>query len=165
MGVRVLLHKHFRPKPILQREQGRRTVCRFARGNSHVNVSDLGWAPNWAVVGSWPQRLRAVKFEGCAYHSMRGHWQQYGPLAQAGNYDFIRAHRPAIVINENVKALEFGQSGEQSLVAQIQAQYKELGYSSIFWLLTPTQFGIPQSRPRVYLLALDRPLQLRAPAE
>lgn len=73
---------------------------------------------------------------------------------KAGNFDFIQNHRPKIVINENVAALEFG--GERSLLRQITDQLESVDYKAVAFHLSPTDFGIPQSRPRVYILAVDR---------
>ena len=51
-------------------------------------------------------------------------------------------------------ALDYG--GESSLLRQITQQLESVDYMSVGFCLSPTDIGIPQSRPRIYILAVDR---------
>lgn len=67
--------------------------------------------------------------------------------------DLLPELRPARLALENV----VGFLGSQSH-ARLAAALERLGYQQRAWRLCPTQFGIPNQRPRVFLLAGITPL-------
>ena len=60
--------------------------------------------------------------------------------------------KPKVVIMENVEGLILGNAW--NYVQAIYKQFKEIGYSLKHWLLKGEQMGIPQSRHRVFFIAL-----------
>ena len=62
----------------------------------------------------------------------------------------IQAHRPLAVILENVVALA-SKGGRD--IAHIEGQLREYGYSVSTQKLNSNQFGVPQSRNRLYIIA------------
>lgn len=66
--------------------------------------------------------------------------------------------RPKCVIMENVEGLLLGEAWRY--VQDIYKQFKAAGYSVKHWLLKGEQMGIPQTRHRVFFIALQNDLQI-----
>ena len=66
----------------------------------------------------------------------------------------VLSHKPSYIVIENVQGFESSSTREHLLRA-----LKTCDYSYQEFLLTPTQFGIPNSRLRYYLLAKLKPLK------
>jgi DNA-cytosine methyltransferase len=66
--------------------------------------------------------------------------------------DYIRCKRPKIAIIENVKGLTMGANKE--ILDTIIGMLKDLGYTVEWKVLNTKDNGIPQSRPRVYIVAI-----------
>lgn len=78
----------------------------------------------------------------------------FAECVQEGQLQYIAHHRPRAVVNENVPSLMFSNDGDSMLTAMIK-RYEQIGYVAAGVLLAPTMVGIPQSRQRLYVLALD----------
>ena len=65
--------------------------------------------------------------------------------------EYSPEERPAVLIMENVKNLvaKKNMRGFEQWIATLE----ELGYTSSWKILDPTEFGIPQNRPRVFLVS------------
>lgn len=59
---------------------------------------------------------------------------------------------PKVVIMENVEGLLLGEAFEY--VRKIYKQFKEIGYKVNHWLLKGEQMGVPQTRHRVFFVAI-----------
>lgn len=57
-------------------------------------------------------------------------------------------HKPCYIFLENVVGFELSSTHKQLIDLLVR-----LGYGCKEWILTPTQFGIPNERPRYYLFA------------
>lgn len=66
--------------------------------------------------------------------------------------DYIRCKRPKIAILENVKGLTTGTNKE--IMDTIIGMLKDLGYAVEWKIINTKDNGIPQSRPRVYIVAI-----------
>lgn len=85
--------------------------------------------------------------------------QMFAGPNQEGNWKFVSSHRPPCVINENVQALDFVNKEQGgSMLQGLLQQYALIGYAATSFRISPLQLGIPQSRNRIYILALDKPL-------
>lgn len=100
----------------------------------------------------------------CQPFSMMG--QQLGFEDERGTLFFtieqiVRTHRPKIIVLENVKNLETHNGGEtfarmQRILRDELLDDNGLGYSVFYQVLNSSDFGIPQTRRRVFVVAFDR---------
>lgn len=68
--------------------------------------------------------------------------------------EFVTAKRPKIIFFENVPNLK---SHDQGRTFQfISKKIDELGYNLFYKILDSSYFGVPQSRPRIYLIGFNR---------
>jgi DNA-cytosine methyltransferase len=74
--------------------------------------------------------------------------------------DYIRVQRPRVAILENVKGLSTGNN--KQILQQIVGILKDLGYTVEWKVLNTKDHGVPQSRPRLYIVAI-RTRFLRSP--
>jgi site-specific DNA-cytosine methylase len=78
-----------------------------------------------------------------------------------GQLKYIKKHRPLIVINENVESLNWASSDTSSegtptsMLDQVLQTYRRIGYKAMYKLTNPIHLGMPQSRPRYYIMAFD----------
>ena len=68
----------------------------------------------------------------------------------------IKAKRPEVIVLENVKQLATIQHG--SVLADIKGDIEKLGYHFDHHVLNALDFGVPQKRERVIMIATHRPL-------
>ncbi len=66
--------------------------------------------------------------------------------------NIIKHHRPKVVLLENVKRLKTHNKGNTFTV--MENTLKELGYNVFHKILAAKDFGIPQNRERIYIIAL-----------
>ncbi|SHI12910.1 DNA (cytosine-5)-methyltransferase 1 [Clostridium collagenovorans DSM 3089] len=100
----------------------------------------------------------------CQPFSMMG--QQLGFEDERGTLFFtieqiVRKHRPKVIVLENVKNLETHNGGEtfarmQRILRDELLDDNGLGYSVFYQVLNSADFGIPQTRRRVFVVAFDR---------
>lgn len=74
----------------------------------------------------------------------------------------VRKLHPKVVIMENVEGLLLGEAW--SYVQEIYRQFKEAGYALHHWLLKGEKMGVPQTRHRVFFVAIRSDLWID-PAE
>lgn len=70
--------------------------------------------------------------------------------------DTVRKLKPKVVIMENVEGLILGKAF--SYVQRIYAELKEAGYVTHHWLLKGEKMGVPQTRHRVFFVAVQAKL-------
>lgn len=70
--------------------------------------------------------------------------------------DYMRLHRPAVVIGENVPHLEKLNSGKY--IRHILNDFQSEGYRFAVWNLYGPDFGLPQSRRRLFLVGVRNDL-------
>lgn len=73
----------------------------------------------------------------------------------------VRRHRPKIIVLENVKNLETHDGGEtfarmQRILREQLLDDNGFGYEVFYQVLNSSDFGIPQTRRRVFVVAFDR---------
>lgn len=100
----------------------------------------------------------------CQPFSMMG--QQLGFDDERGTLFFtieqiIRMHRPKVIVLENVKNLETHNGGEtfsrmQRILRDELLDENGFGYEVFYQVLNSADFGIPQTRRRVFVVAFDR---------
>ena len=66
--------------------------------------------------------------------------------------DTVRKLKPKVVIMENVEGLLLGEAF--SYVQEIYRQFKDAGYDLHHWLLKGENMGVPQTRHRVFFVAI-----------
>ena len=66
----------------------------------------------------------------------------------------IDRFKPKAFIGENVRGLLSFDYFEDTILADLRKRYKHVGY----WLLNAADFGVPQTRRRVFIYGADRPL-------
>ncbi|MDQ6660176.1 MAG: DNA cytosine methyltransferase, partial [Chloroflexota bacterium] len=74
---------------------------------------------------------------------------------------FVDFFRPRFVVFENVVGLLHHKKG--SILGEIKEAFETLGYSVGMQVLNAVQFGVPQKRERVILLAIQGKMQLHFP--
>ena len=100
----------------------------------------------------------------CQPFSMMG--QQLGFDDERGTLFFtieqiVRRHRPKVIVLENVKNLETHNAGEtfarmQTILRNELLDNNGFGYEVFYQVLNSSDFGIPQTRRRVFVVAFDR---------
>lgn len=86
--------------------------------------------------------------------SRRGVMDKRGVLYRDA-LSFIDAFSPSIVLFENVRGLMSIKSGGQPLVETIFAGLKERGYSPYAKLVDASDYGVPQRRLRLFIVAVS----------
>lgn len=71
--------------------------------------------------------------------------------------DTVEKFKPKCVIMENVEGLLLGASW--SYVQQIYKQFKDIGYRVKHWLLKGEYMGVPQTRHRVFFIAIRNDIE------
>lgn len=76
------------------------------------------------------------------------------------NLKYVAKHRPSIIVNENVEAIDDEATGtgttvqehSKSNLALVLEAYASIGYVAFSVLMSSDQFGVPQSRRRFYVI-------------
>ncbi len=115
----------------------------------HVHVADLAQLPankippSDVLIGGFP----CQEFSRCGprngLDSIRG--RLYSTMV-----DYARVHQPALVVVENVPDLTTLNEGWDFRV--IRSQFSRAGYRNYAWQVSAADFGIPQSRNRVFVV-------------
>ena len=66
--------------------------------------------------------------------------------------EYVRCQRPRVVVLENVKGLTMGEN--KAIFEKLINILKDLGYAVEWRILDTRDHGVPQSRPRVYIVAI-----------
>lgn len=66
--------------------------------------------------------------------------------------DYMRAHRPKVVVGENVPHLARLNGG--AYLSAILKEFEEVGYHFDLWELYAPDFGVPQSRRRLFFIGI-----------
>jgi DNA (cytosine-5)-methyltransferase 1 len=69
---------------------------------------------------------------------------------------FVRQFRPKLVVIENVVGMLFAAKGR--FVMRIESGLKELGYSVHHRILSASNYGVPQTRKRMFIIATSLPV-------
>lgn len=98
----------------------------------------------------------------CQPFSISGN--QYGFKDPRGKLFFqiiriARYHQPKIIFLENVKNLETHDSGKTLEI--IKGSLNNIGYNVFEKVLSASDFGIPQSRRRLYIIAIRKSLKIK----
>lgn len=70
-----------------------------------------------------------------------------------------RFHKPKILLLENVKHLKRHNNGQT--MAEIKKRLNDIGYDVYDEVLSASDFGIPQARERLYIVAISRKLNIK----
>eukprot|EP00490_Sorites_sp_Unknown_P017646 CAMPEP_0114659822 /NCGR_PEP_ID=MMETSP0191-20121206/18606_1 /TAXON_ID=126664 /ORGANISM="Sorites sp." /LENGTH=382 /DNA_ID=CAMNT_0001886177 /DNA_START=47 /DNA_END=1195 /DNA_ORIENTATION=- len=74
----------------------------------------------------------------------------------SGMMSYVRKHCPMVVIAENVKGITQRIDGEDPVILQVADTMKRAGYHFAWRLLNTSDFGIPQSRDRCWMVGLRK---------
>lgn len=72
--------------------------------------------------------------------------------------DIAKYHKPKLIILENVKNLEKHDNGKTLLC--VKNELNEIGYTVFSKVLNATDYGIPQARKRIYIVAFHKDLNV-----
>lgn len=96
-----------------------------------------------------------------ALGTMRGLFDEEGKMTRSGLFfeamRIAAKKKPAYMIAENVKALTFKKFSKE--LSDMLSLLDELGYNSKIKILSAKDFGIPQSRPRVFIVSVRKDVQ------
>jgi DNA (cytosine-5)-methyltransferase 1 len=93
----------------------------------------------------------------CQAFSVAGHKRGFEDTRGTLFFEIARIakrHRPKMLLLENVKGFLGHDRGRTFAV--VRATLEELGYSVFHRVLNARDFGVPQNRERVYIVAIDR---------
>lgn len=95
----------------------------------------------------------------CQPYSISGNMQGLDDSQGRGKlfYDIIRiarAKKPKIILLENVKNLLYHDSGKT--FTHMREKLSEVGYKTFFKVMKATDYGIPQARERLYIVAIQK---------
>lgn len=108
---------------------------------SSVNVSELPQAQ--VLIGGFP----CQEFSQCGPRN--GLRSERGRLYET-MVGYAKAHRPLLVVGENVAGLKY--LGNGIALHKIQADFQKVGYRPVTWELRADEFGVPQARHRLFLI-------------
>ncbi len=123
---------------------------------SHAALMDLSEADVVAMpaaevlLGGFP----CQEFSQCG--PRRGIDSERGRLYLA-MVNYARAHRPLVVVGENVAGLKYRDGGKALDI--INADFAAAGYIPQVWELKAQEFGVPQARHRLILMFVRRDLE------
>lgn len=127
--------------------------------SEHIVLGDVN-----QVLDEIPEHEVLIGGFPCQPFSMMG--QQLGFDDERGTLFFtieqiVRMHRPRIIVLENVKNLETHNGGEtfarmQRILREELLDNNGFGYEVFYKVLNTSDFGIPQTRRRVFVIAFDR---------
>lgn len=127
--------------------------------SEHIVLGDVNQLlddipPHDVLIGGFP----------CQPFSLMG--QQLGFDDERGTLFFtieqiVRKHRPKVIVLENVKNLETHNGGKtfsrmQRILREQLLDENGFGYEVFYKVLNSSEFGIPQTRRRVFVVAFDR---------
>ena len=69
---------------------------------------------------------------------------------------YMRTHKPKVVIAENVPFFLKLQNG--AIAAEVLAEFRDCGYEFDVWQVYCPDYGLPQSRTRIFLVGYDKSL-------
>ena len=78
--------------------------------------------------------------------------------------DFIKIveyAKPKIALMENVSGMQTFTLGEIKFIDLVINKFKEIGYNVTYNLLNSANFGVPQQRHRVFILAIDKEFKIK----
>lgn len=127
--------------------------------SEHIVLGDIN-----QLLDEIPQHDVLIGGFPCQPFSMMG--QQLGFDDERGTLFFtieqiVRRHRPRVIVLENVKNLETHNAGEtfarmQTILRNELLDNHGFGYEVFYQVLNSSDFGIPQTRRRVFVVAFDR---------
>lgn len=97
----------------------------------------------------------------CQPFSISGQQQGFNDNRGKLFYEIIRIasyHKPKIILLENVKNLEIHNAGKT--LKKMKDTLENIGYNVFYKVLVASNFGIPQARERLYILALRGDLNI-----
>ena len=138
-----------------------KAYCRKAKGKKLVPPVDLLHAgvsckdisglndeagQNLGIILEWLKKLSIADGLACADEDMPS-----GTTAETllATLQYVLKHKPSMVLMENVKAF-------LALSNELMRLFKQMGYAVRFVEVNSRDFGVPQSRPRVYMIACNR---------
>jgi DNA (cytosine-5)-methyltransferase 1 len=71
--------------------------------------------------------------------------------------DYMKIHQPKVVVGENVPHLERMQGGQ--VLRKIQSELEEVGYRFKLWRMCCPDYGLPQSRTRLFFVGVRNDLR------
>jgi DNA (cytosine-5)-methyltransferase 1 len=122
-----------------------------------LNITDHAHIADLTAVDMHMVPAADVLFGGfpCQDFSSCGHKMGFsGPrgLLYQKMVDYMRIHRPKVVIGENVPLLKGMKEG--TLLDQIVGDLSAVGYKVKYWLLSCPDYGLPASRKRIFIICV-----------
>lgn len=155
LGGFTFLGKYFEPQPfevIGAYDNDSKAVEAYK-----LNISDHAHLVDLTQVDMTEMPSADILFGGfpCQDFSSCGHKQGFsGPrgLLYQKMVDYMRVHRPRIVVGENVPLLKGMKEG--ALLEQIVSDLTSVGYRVKYWFLNCPDYGLPASRRRIFIICV-----------
>lgn len=122
-----------------------------------LNISDHAHVADLTQVDMAQMPSADILFGGfpCQDFSSCGHKQGFsGPrgLLYQKMVDYMRLHRPKVVVGENVPLLKGMKEG--ALLEQIVRDLTDVGYTVKYWFLNCPDYGLAASRRRIFIICI-----------
>lgn len=122
-----------------------------------LNISDHAHLADLTAVDMADIPAADILFGGfpCQDFSSCGHKRGFsGPrgLLYQKMVDYMRRHRPKVVVGENVPLLKGMKEG--ALLDQIVRDLASVGYRVKYWFLNCPDYGLPASRRRIFIICV-----------
>lgn len=100
----------------------------------------------------------------CQPFSISGHQHGFADKSGDGKLFFeiiriVRYHKPKLILLENVRNLEYHNNGKT--LETIRDKLNSVGYYVFYKTLNASNFGVPQARQRLYIVALKKSLKVK----
>ncbi len=116
-----------------------------------LSTADLATFPTADIlIGGFP----CQDFSSCGHKlGLKGHRGELYTVMR----DYMRIHQPKVVVGENVPHLEKMHGGR--VMRKIQSELEEVGYRFKLWKMCCPDYGLPQSRTRLFFIGVRRDLK------
>lgn len=116
-----------------------------------LSIADLASFPAAEILsGGFP----CQDFSSCGHKlGLKGHRGELYTVMR----DYMRIHQPKIVVGENVPHLERMHGGQ--VIRKIQSELEEVGYRFKLWRMCCPDYGLPQSRTRLFFVGVRKDLR------
>ncbi len=130
----------------------------------HSDINDVeldSIPPHDILIGGFPCQPFSLMGSGMGFEDARG--TLFFRIVEIIQNQTLRGHRPQVVMLENVRALKTHDKGRTfSTIKRILSE--ELGYKIFDGLLNTADYGVPQTRNRLYIVCFDdRDVQFKLP--
>lgn len=110
--------------------------------------------PHDIICAGFPCQSFSISGKKYGFKDKKGRGELYKSVVSVAQF-----HKPKFILLENVKNLENHDNG--NTLKTIVNAFKKIGYSIFYKVLNASDYGIPQSRKRIYIICIRNDLNVK----